>query len=104
MGPQAYALPFQLTDAQPMFFVVDGKRYSYADSTRLAFKPNHAANIDETIIQTPDGRKVWLTVVGADEEPGPYGIQQGWYTVQKLDDASADGLVKAFALWAADLR
>ena len=95
---------FQLTGFQPFSFAVDGKLYSYADSTRLAFKPNLAANIEETIIQTPDGRKVWLTVVSDDEDPGPYGIQRGWYTVQVLDDASAGSLVKAFALWARDLR
>ena len=84
--------PFQLTDVQPFSFVVDGKLHSYADSTRLAFKPNLAANIEETIIQTSGGRKVWLTVVGADEEPGINGIQRGWYTVQVLDDASAASL------------
>jgi hypothetical protein len=97
-------VPFQLTELQPFSIVVDGKRYSYADSKRLAFKPNLVANIEETIIQTPDGRKIWLTVVSADEEPTPYGIQRGWYTVQVLDDASADNLIKAFALWAADLH
>jgi hypothetical protein len=97
-------VPFQLTGLQPFSFVVDGKLYSYADSQRLAFKPNLVANIEETIIQTPDGRNVWLTVVSADEEADPYGIKRGWYTVQVLDDASANSLVKAFALWAADLR
>lgn len=83
---------------------MDGKRYSYPDSKRLAFKPNLVANIEETIIQTPDAHKVWLTVVSADEEPSPYGIQRGWYTVQVLDDASAGSLVQAFAPWAADLH
>jgi hypothetical protein len=97
-------IPFQLAGSQPFSFVVDGKPHSYADSARLAFKPNLAANIEETIILTSDGRKVWLTIVGADEDPGPYGIQRGWYTVQVLDDASAGVLVKAFAPWAADLH
>jgi len=95
-------VPFQLTGSQPFSFLVDGKPYSYADSTRLAFKPNLAANIEETVIQTPDGRKVWLTVVSADEESGPYGIERGWYTVQVLDNASADALIKAFAHWSTD--
>lgn len=93
-------VPFQLAGLQPLSFTVDGKVYSYAGSTRLAVKPNPAANIEEAIVQTPDGRKVWLTVVGADEESGPYGIERGWYTVQLLDDESAGVLIKAFAPWA----
>ncbi len=97
-------IPFQLTDVQPFSFAVEGKLHSYADSTRLALKPNLAANIEETIIQTSGGRKVWLTVVGADPEPGPYGIQRGWYTIQVMDDASAGFLVKAFEPWSADLH
>ena len=95
---------FNLKNYEAMTFTVDGKTYSYPQTPRLAFKPNHAANIEEVLLQTPDNKKVWLTVVGEDAEPSGAGILRGWYVAKVLDDESAADLVKAFSLWAQDLR
>jgi hypothetical protein len=92
--------PFNLSGDQEMIFTHEGKTYSYAGARHLAQKPNFAANIEETILQTEDGKLIWLTVVGAGDDPGPYGIKSGWYVTQTLDKDSAVNLTKAFSLWA----
>src|ERR1035437_10368096 len=97
-------VPFQLTDFQPFSFSVEGTTYAYPETTRLAFKPNLAANIEETEVQTPDGKKIWLTVVGDEAEVLPYGIQRGWYEAQVISEDSAACLVKAFAGWSGYIR
>jgi hypothetical protein len=97
-------VPFQLENFQPFSFSVGGVTYAYPETTRLAFKPNLEANIEESVVQTRDGKKIWLTVVGDEDEASPYGIQRGWYVAQALPEDSAAFLVKAFAGWSADLR
>lgn len=91
---------FHLSEGQEMTFTHQGKTYSYAAARHLAQKPNLAANIEETILQTGDGKLIWLTVVGELDDPGPYGNMSGWYTTQTLDEDSAANLTKAFSLWA----
>ena len=90
-------VPFHLNDFQPFSFSVGGTPYSYAAVTRLAHKVNFDANIEESVIETPEGKKVWLTVVGDEDQISPSGIQHGWYVAELLDDDSAAFLVKAFA-------
>ena len=97
-------VPFQLNNFQPFTFSVEGKTYSFQDTVRLAFKPNLTANVHEYIVQLPDEKKIWLTIVGDQDAVSPAGIERGWYVTQPLDDESAASLVKAFSLWAADLR
>jgi hypothetical protein len=92
-------VPFQLKDFQPMSFSVAGKTYVYTEGKRLAVKPNLAANIEESVLEMPDGKIVWLTVVGHDDESAATGITRGWYVTQTLDAESAATLVKAFAVW-----
>jgi hypothetical protein len=90
-------VPFDLKDFEPFTFSVEGCTYRYSDVSRLAEKRNIAANIDEAVIQTPDGKKVWLTVVGDEDQTSAYGIQRGWYVAQVLPDDQAVVLVKALA-------
>lgn len=74
--------PFKITELQPFTFSVEGKTYSYAGVTRLALKRNLDANIEESVVRTPDGKKVWLTVVGDDAEASALGIDRGWYVAK----------------------
>jgi hypothetical protein len=87
---------FQLKDFQPFSFSVEGITYSYTSVRRLAHKLNLVANIEESVVETPEGKKVWLTVVGDEDQTSPYGIQRGWYVAQTLPEESAAVLVKAF--------
>jgi hypothetical protein len=95
-------VPFQLKEFQPFSFSVEGNIYSYPGVQRLAHKMNMAANIEESVVGTPDGKKVWLTVVGDEDQTSPYGIQRGWYVAQGLPDDSAAVLIKAFTLITGD--
>ena len=90
-------VPFHLNNLQPFSFSVEGTTYSYDTVTRLAERMNFDANIQESIIETPDGKRVWLTVVGAEDQMPPLGNQHGWYAAKLLDDQGAALLVKAFA-------
>jgi hypothetical protein len=90
-------VPFELQNFQPFSFSVEGTTYTYPNVRRLAEKLNLVSNISESVVETPDGKKVWLTLVGAEDQAPPNGIQRGWYVAQVLDDASAAVLVKAFA-------
>src|SRR5262249_14378326 len=92
-------IQFQLKGFEPMSFSVQGKTYSYAEVNRLGARMNVEANMEESIVQTPDGKKVWLTVVGDDEESNPYGIMRGWYVATVLDDKSAALLAQALRPW-----
>ena len=80
-----------------LHFVVQGVTYSYAKSERLAEKCNFAANIYEYVLETPDGKKVWLTVVGDEDQVSAYGIERGWYVAQVLSEEDAAFLIKALA-------
>ncbi|MGA2183358.1 MAG: hypothetical protein ABSH47_10030 [Bryobacteraceae bacterium] len=90
-------VPFHLQGLQPLSFSVEGTTYSYETVTRLAHRQNLDANIQESVIETPEGKKVWLTVVGDEDQMSPFGIQHGWYVAKLLDTESADSLVRAFA-------
>jgi hypothetical protein len=90
--------PFQLTELQPFSFSVEGRTYTYPVVTRLACKMNLNANIEESIVETSDGTKVWLTVVGDEDQQSPFGILRGWYVATVLPDESAAVVVKAFNL------
>ena len=82
---------------QPFTFSVEGATYSYAVVRRLAHRLNIDANIEESVVETSDGKKVWLTVVGDDAEFSGFGIQRGWYVAKVLPDESASVLINAFA-------
>jgi hypothetical protein len=56
-----------------------------------------AANIHEYVVETLNGKKVWLTVVGDDDQSSAYGIQRGWYVAQVLSEEDAAFLVEALA-------
>ena len=90
-------VPFQLKNFEPFYFSVDGVTYTYPNVTRLAEKRNLPANILEYVVETPDGKKVWLTVVGDEDQTSAYGIEHGWYVAQLLSEEDAAFLVKALA-------
>jgi hypothetical protein len=89
-------VPFHLQDHQPFLFSVEGTTHSYETVTRLAHRMNFDADIEESVVETPEGKKVWLTVVGDGQSTG-MGIQNGWYVAKLLGDESANFLVKALA-------
>ena len=88
---------FQLKNFEPFYFSVEGVTYTYPNVRRLAEKKNLGANIHEYVVETPDGKKVWLTVVGDEGQTSAYGIQRGWYVTQVLSEEDATFLVKALA-------
>jgi hypothetical protein len=90
-------VPFELKNFEPMRFVVDGVNYTYSHVKHLAVKRNMTANIYENVVETPDGKKVWLTVVGDTDEIPLHGIERGWYVAQKLSEEDATVLVAAFS-------
>ena len=92
----AMRVPFTLEQFQRFSFSVEGITYAYPNVRRLAEKHNLAANIEESIVETPDGKQVWLTVVGDEDQVSPYGIERGWYVAQILSEERAAILVKAF--------
>lgn len=80
-----------------MTFSVEGRTYSYPDVKQLAVRSNMHANIEESVIETPDGKIVWLTVVGDEEaELSPCGILRGWYVAVALPSDLAQIMVKGF--------
>ena len=88
---------FDLKNFEPFHFSVEGVTYSYPNVKRLAEKRNMAANIYEYVVETPDGKKVWLTVVGDTDQLSATGIQRGWYVGQILSEKDAAFLVGALA-------
>lgn len=90
-------VPFYLNDLQPFSFSIEGTTYSYATVKRLAHRMNFDANIEESVVETAEGRKVWLTVVGDGDQISALGIPHGWYVAKLLDNESAEFLVKALA-------
>jgi hydrogenase maturation factor len=90
-------VPFQLKNFEPFCFSVEGVTYTYPNVRRLAERRNLAANIHEYVVETPNGKKVWLTVVGDEDQTSAYGIQHGWYVAQVLSEENATFLVKALA-------
>ena len=97
-------VPFTLKQSQPFSFSVSGITYAYPNVRRLAERHNLAANIEESVVETPDGKQVWLTVVGDDDQVSPYGIRHGWYVAQVLSRESAAVLVKALTAMNRGLR
>lgn len=89
-------VPFELKNFQPFSFSVEGTIYIYPNVKHLAERMNLASNTSESVVETPDGKKVWLTLVGDEDQASPHGIQRGWYVTKVLDDKSAAVLVKAF--------
>ena len=88
---------FQLKNFEPFYFSVEGVTYTYPSVKCLAEKRHLAANIHEYVVETPDGKKIWLTVVGDEDQLSAYGIQRGWYVTQVLSEEDATFLVKALA-------
>ena len=86
---------FQLKNYEPFCFCVEGVTYTYPNVRRIAEKRNLAANVYESVVETPDGKKVWVTVVGDEDQTSAYGIQRGWYVTQVLSEEDAGFLVKA---------
>jgi hypothetical protein len=93
-------IQFRLTELQPFAFTVEGNTYAYGGLKRLALKRNLDANIEESVLETPAGKKIWLTVVGDDDQVSAFGIHRGWYVAKVLPDDSAAVLIKAFEPWA----
>ena len=90
-------VPFQLKKFEPFHFTVQGVTYSCPNTKRLAEKRSLAANIHEYVLETPDGKKVWLTVVGDEGQISAYGIERGWYVAEVLSEEDAAFLIKALA-------
>lgn len=90
-------VPFQLKNFEPFYFSVDGVTYTYSNVKRLAHKRSFPANIDESVVETLDGKKIWLTIVGDEDQSSAYGIERGWYVAEVLSDEDAAFLVKALA-------
>jgi hypothetical protein len=88
---------FQLKNLEPFYFSVDGVIYTYPNVKRLAHKRSLLANIDESVVETRDGKKIWLTIVGDEDQSSAYGIESGWYVAQVLSEEDAAFLVKALA-------
>ncbi len=87
---------FKLQQFAPFEFCVDGVTYSFSEVRRLAQRDHHMANLSESVVETRDGKKVWLTVVGDSDEPSASGgIDQGWYTAIQLTDEEAAIATKA---------
>ena len=86
-------VPFQLNNFETLTFTMDGNSYHYEDGNRLAVKPNPAANMEDSVLEMPDGKVIYLTVVGADDGASAQGIRRGWYVAQTLDAESATKLV-----------
>jgi len=57
-----------------------------------------AANIEESVVETPDGKKIWLTVVGDEDQTSPRGIERGWYVAEVLSEENAAVLISAFTV------
>jgi len=64
---------------------------------QFAHKSNMSANIEEYIVETPDRKKVWLTVVGDEGAASAYGIDRGWYVAVVLSEDDATFMVNALA-------
>jgi hypothetical protein len=43
------------------------------------------------------GKKIWLTIVGDEDQSTIYGVECGWYVAEVLSEEDADFLVKALA-------
>jgi len=86
---------FQLKNFEPFCFSVEGVTYTYPNVRCLAEKRNLAAKIYEYVVETPDGKKVWVTVVGDEDQTSAYGIQRGWYVTEVPSEENATFLVKA---------
>lgn len=91
-------VPFVLKSSQSFSFPIEGATYGYPNVDHLAGKHNFAANIEEAVVETPDGKKVWNTIVGDEEHASPLGIERGWHVAQVLSGESAAVLVKAFTV------
>ena len=95
---------FELENLQPFYFQVGESQYTLSDVRTKAEKRNMPANVFEYIFELPDGTDVWLTLVGDEDETGPYGIHKGWYTVVTLSDSDARFLIDAFSKFTAEYQ
>jgi hypothetical protein len=80
-----------------MSFSVEGTTNSYARVKRLAHRMNFDTNIEESVVETLDGKKIWLTVAGDEDQISPFGILRGWYVAKPPDNESAAFIVTALA-------
>ena len=81
-----------------MALVADGTTYDYSALDRLAQRSNFDASLEESILALPDGKCVWLTVVGDEDQTPGFGYFRGWYVAKVMSLQNAERLVKAFKL------
>lgn len=87
---------FDLKPFEPFSFIADGKTYAFPVKC-LAERSDFEKSIHESVVETMDGKKIRLTVVGDEVAPSPFGVHHGWYEAQVLSEADAATALAQFS-------
>lgn len=92
---------FDLPEFAPFEFEVEGVKYTFSQLKPLAQKTRVATNISEFVYRLPNGKYVYLTVVGDEDQTSAYGIYRGWYVAEVISEEDAALATNAFAKFTA---
>ena len=77
---------------------VGGDKFAFTDCFVFAELGNMLAGIDEVVLKTRTRRFLHVTTVAGEEGPHAYGIMQGWYVAQEVDEATALKIRESWAV------
>lgn len=92
---------FDLPEFAPFEFEVEGVKFTFSSLKPLAQKTRVATNISEFVYWLPNGKYVYLTVVGDEDQTSAYGIHRGWYVAEVMSEEDAKFAIDAFAKFTA---
>jgi hypothetical protein len=84
---------FDLNAVEPFQFDVDGAIYKFQSARKLAEKRRLATNIAEYVLQLPNKKYIYLTIVGDEDQVLSNGIERGWYVAEVVSEEDAEFLI-----------